>query len=70
MTDRTRYLTVILDKDVRVDDVEEVVAALKMIRCVEDVRIGLPPNHIEREVAKLELWRELSEFMQKLRLPY
>lgn len=66
MTDRTRYLTVILDQDMRVDDVEEVVKAIRQNRWVGDVKVGPPPDHMAREEAKYELRRELYDFMKKL----
>lgn len=44
MTDRVRHLTVILDKDVRVDDAQEIIQALKMNRFVADVVLGPPPT--------------------------
>ncbi len=40
MTDRHRTLTVVLDHDMRSDDVEAVVDAIKMIRCVSKVMTG------------------------------
>ncbi len=40
MTDRHRTLTVVLDRDMRSDDVEAVVDAIKMMRCVSRVVLG------------------------------
>ena len=40
MTDRIRYLTVALDKDIRTDDVQVVMDAIGMIKCVHKVERG------------------------------
>jgi len=37
MTDRIHSLTVVLEKNIRVDDVQCVVDAIKMVRCVSEV---------------------------------
>ena len=42
MTDRVRTLTVVLDQDMRVDDVEIVTSAISMIRHVQSVTTGTP----------------------------
>jgi hypothetical protein len=66
MTDRTRHLTVVLEEDMRVDDAEAVVNAIKMIRCVAEVEVGPPPAHMARQEAKVELKREIFDFVQEL----
>lgn len=38
MTDRIHSFTVVLDQDIRTDDVEAIVRAIEMIRHVADVR--------------------------------
>lgn len=37
MTDRVKALTVVLDADYRIDDIQVLVNAIKMMRCVADV---------------------------------
>ena len=59
MTTRIRTLTVILDHDVRTDDAEPIIDAIRALRSVEDVVIGPPSDSFAREVAKAELRREL-----------
>lgn len=66
MTDRTRHLTVVLDEDMRVDDVEYVVDAIQMIKCVDKVVVGDPPNVMERMTAKQDLIKEFHKFYMKL----
>lgn len=44
MTDHVQYLTVALDKDYQVDDVESIVNALKMVKGVQDVTLGEPKD--------------------------
>lgn len=38
MTDRIHSLTVVLDHDIRDDDIEPIVSAIRQIRCVADVQ--------------------------------
>lgn len=67
MTDRVRTLTVLLEQDVRTDDVECIVDAVRMIRGVQHVRLG-PVVGIEawtaREVARRELEAKLREALR------
>ena len=44
MTDRVRILTVALDREVRVDDLEAILTAIRMIQGVEAVIPGKPDN--------------------------
>ena len=68
MTDRVRSLTVILDRDMRDDDVECVVAAIEMVKCVQAVELG-PVNDIDtyiaRSVAVTEVRSALLEALEK-----
>lgn len=48
MTNRTRHLTVILEEDMRVDDVEGVRQALLQNRNVAEVIVGQPPDLMPR----------------------
>lgn len=58
MTDRIQHLTVVLDDDVRIDDVEGLVRAISMLRGVERVSTGKPvdsTDHLARSRARQEL---------------
>lgn len=67
MTDRTRHLMVLLDRDYRVDDdAKAIVEAIEMIRGVDQVKVGPPPDTMARASAKQELRQELREFIEKL----
>ena len=61
MTDRIRTLTVILDRDMRTDDADTIIAAVRALRGVEDVTAGPPTDGFAREIAKSELRRELLD---------
>lgn len=54
MTDRIRTLTVILDRDMRDDDVEHVKNAISMVKLVVDVQNGDVVNS-DAAVARIEL---------------
>lgn len=70
MTDRVRVLTVYLDQDIRTDDLEPLVAAIKQLRHVErvDPLIAPPTQQIAVMTAKMELRRELYEKLRDLLL--
>lgn len=38
MTDRVKGFTVALDKDIRIDDIEHIINAIKMVKGVSDVQ--------------------------------
>lgn len=66
MTDRVRTLTVVLDRDLRVDDAQAVIAAIKQLRFVSDVEEGRPvdfDDHLARDVARQELRAKLWELL-------
>jgi hypothetical protein len=58
MTDRVVSLTVILDQEYRVDDVERLVEAIQMIRGVAHVEKG--------PVASVDTWFALTNVRQEL----
>jgi hypothetical protein len=64
MTDRIHALVVVLDHDIREDDVESVVQAIKMIRCVADVRTKVAD--FETYTARARVREDLRERMYKL----
>lgn len=47
MTDRTNALLVVLEKDIRIDDAQVLVDAIKMLRGVLDVECNIPDPLIE-----------------------
>jgi len=66
MTDRVRSLVVTLDRDMRTDDVEEVIRTIRMLRYVSDVENGPVVDiaqHTARSVAlsavKKRVWDAL-----------
>lgn len=67
MTDRIRTFTVILTEDMRDDDVAVVLSAIRQNRYVADVIPGpavTMVDHIQREIAKRELRRELDAVLE------
>lgn len=65
MTDRIKGFTVTLEKDMRVDDVEIVHNALKMIRFVAHVEpsISTSEDHMARQLVKTELRTKFVDFL-------
>lgn len=63
MTDRTRILTVVLDRDYRDDDVQSIVDAVKMIKGVISVDINV--SDIEEYMAVETAKRELKDKIYK-----
>ena len=64
MTDRIQHLTVILSDDFRDDDVEHIVNAIKMIKCVRKVELGAPVDccdHMARQRVYWEMREKLLE---------
>lgn len=57
MTDRTNILTVALDHEMREDDVQCVIDAIKMIKYVSDVEINVsePTEWFALQKARLEV---------------
>jgi len=65
MTDRWKGLVVTLDHDIRKDDVEATVAAIKQIKGVIDVQgsVADVDDHINRMQVRNELSRQLWEVL-------
>jgi len=68
MTDRVNTLTVILDRAMRVDDVEAVKKALRMVRFVAKVENG-PVNDMADYVAYTRVRNEIKEQLFKVLSP-
>ena len=68
MTDRVRTLTVVLDQDVRVDDVQVIVQTLRSIRHVVHVTPNVlnSAEQLARTTARLELRKDLYEALDRV----
>lgn len=66
MTDRYNYLTVVLEQDIRSDDAEPIINAIKMLRHVVDVRPNVTNSGdwAAQEKAKWELRTKLWEVLK------
>jgi hypothetical protein len=73
MTDRIRTLTVtvILDRDYRDDDVQNIVTAIGMVRGVESAtpHVVTGADLMNREVARGEIRREIMQALEQMLLP-
>jgi len=67
MTDRVRHLTVTLTEDIRVDDVESIVAAIRQLRGVSLVkrRVVDGADHLARMAVRAELEVSLHEAVRR-----
>jgi hypothetical protein len=67
MTDRVKGLTVTFGKDIRIDDIDNIVNAIKMIKGVIDVtpEIVDTNDHMARMVIKNEVRQKFYDFLQK-----
>ena len=65
MTDRFYALTVVLEKDIREDDAEHIINAIRMIKGVIDVEgnITTPETWMAEERARRELRQKLIEII-------
>jgi hypothetical protein len=67
MTDRVKGFTVTLAEDVRIDDVEPVMNAIRMIKGVVDVEPSITnsDDHMNRMVITSKIRLKLIDFIQK-----
>lgn len=65
MSDHTVVLTVVLDKDYRVDDADPIINAIKMIKGVADVKADVADinTHTAFTRARLELIKKLHDVL-------
>ena len=65
MTDRVKGFTVTLEKDIRIDDFEVIMQAIRMIRGIADVEpsISTSEDHMNRQRIKYELRDKFYKFM-------
>ena len=69
MTDRVKALTVVLDKDVRIDDVEALMDAIKMLKGVRKVtpEVANVADHVADMRARGEVVEKLLTLIDELR---
>lgn len=67
MTDRVKGFTVTLEKDIRTDDVEVILNAVRMIKGIAHVEPSLSTHedHINQERLKWELRDKFYNFIQE-----
>ena len=65
MTDRYYALTVILEKDIRSDDAQPMIEAIKMIKGVLDIKphITTPTELVANHRAKMELTKKIMDMI-------
>ena len=65
MTDRVHSLTVVLEADVRDDDIQPVINAIRMIKCVIDVRpeVANITTHMAEKRARMDLQKQLWDVL-------
>lgn len=68
MTDRIHSLTVVFDKDIRTDDVQPIINAIKCLKGVIDVNyaanIANVESHMAEQRAKFNLQQELWDLVK------
>jgi len=67
MTDRVKGFTITLDQDYRVDDVEIILNAVRMIKGVAHVEpsITTMDDHMNRTLIRLDLEKKIYEMLRK-----
>jgi hypothetical protein len=67
MTDRYKGFLVTLDKEIRSDDAEHIINALKMVRGVQSVKpyVKGMQDYMEYEKAKSDIGQKILEFVRK-----
>jgi hypothetical protein len=68
MTDRVRHLTITLDEDLRVDDLEPIVSAIRQIRGVAGVEhhVVHVEAHLARQTVRAEVKQQLHEAIDRV----
>ena len=63
MTDRVAALTVVLDTDIRVDDVEHIINAIRMIKHVQSVKqhIAEWELHVAEERVRRDIYEKIFD---------
>lgn len=65
MTTRLKAFIVVLDHDMREDDAEHVINAIKMLRCVQEVK-PLPANGYDDFVIRSRTMQEVQDDLRGL----
>jgi len=67
MTDRVNYLTVALEKDMRIEDAQALVQAIRCMRNVLDVKenVADPLGFVVEERVRQEMSRKLIEVVSR-----
>lgn len=67
MTDRTNFLTVVLDHEMRTDDVECIVKAISMVKGVAKVGVNVasPEEYFARQKASYDLRKKLIDALSE-----
>ncbi len=67
MTDRVKGFYVALDRDYRIDDVQIIIDAVKMIKGVLDVKENIADSNdwMNRELIRMEIHKKLYEALKK-----
>ena len=67
MTDRYNALVVVLERDIRSDDAEDIISALRMVKGVSSVtpNVSSLQDHIARARARTELAEKLWAVLQE-----
>jgi len=68
MTDRVQGFTVALDEDIRIDDIEFIINAIKMVKGVNNVEplVADPSDFITRSRLKSEVQKIMIKILDKL----
>ena len=68
MTDRVKALTVHLTHDIRTDDIESLIIAIRQLKCVASVdkHIVTGVDHMARERIKHDTWKKFHKFWKGL----
>ena len=66
MTDRIRHLTITLDEDIRVDDLEPIVSAIQHVRGVASVErhVVQAEDHLARQTVRAEVRHKLHDAIE------
>lgn len=69
MSDRTNHLTIALSKEIRVDDAQQIIDAIKMIKGVLTVEANVsnPDYFVAEARVRADIWQKLFEVMKKER---
>ena len=67
MTDRYTTLTVVLDREIREDDAEAIIGAIRMVKGVLRVKGNIPDigHYAAVELAKSEIRKEIMDILYK-----